>query len=100
MYSQNRKPNFGPFYYPSDRNVPFDGRNKTVRPIFIPVKIEGVINFGPTSISPLGAYKPYKASADIIHVIYVATTLTTLVKKCIRNDHHMCFWAVSSRINI
>ena len=71
-----------------------------INSIFIPQTIEGVINFGSTLISPLGAYKPYKAGADIIHVIYVATTLTTLVKKYIRNDHHMCFWAVSSRINI
>ena len=79
------------FFLSSDRSVPFDGRNKTVSPIFIPVKIERVIDFGPTSISPLGAYRSYKASTDGIHRVYVATTFT-LIKKCIRNDHHMCFW--------
>ena len=37
-----------PFAYPSDINVLFDGKNKNVRPIFILVKIEEVINLGPT----------------------------------------------------
>ena len=80
VYSQNRRSNFGPFSYPFDRDIPFYGRNKFVRPIFILVTIEGVINFGLTLISPLGAYKPYEASADKVHVIYVATTSTTPVK--------------------
>ena len=37
-----------PFAYPSDINVLFGGKNKNVRPIFILVKIEEVINLGPT----------------------------------------------------
>ena len=61
-----RSLNFGPFSYPSARNVPFDGRNKTVRLIFIPVKFE-----------PEGAIGRLQTSADNIHV---ATILTTLVK--------------------
>ena len=77
LYSQNRGSSFGPFSYSFDRNIPFDGRNKSSRPIFIPVTIEGVINFGLTLISPLALTNH---SADIIHVIHVATTLTTLVK--------------------
>ena len=55
MYTQNRNANFGPFPYPSDRNDPFDSKNKTVRRIFDWVKIEGVITLRPVRISPLGA---------------------------------------------
>jgi len=55
MYTQNRKANLGPFPYPSDRNDPFDSKNKTVRQIFDWVKIEGVIVSRPVWISPMGA---------------------------------------------
>ena len=55
MYSQNRKSNFGPFPYPSDRNDPFDSKNKAVRQIFDWVKIEGVIILKPVWISPTSA---------------------------------------------
>jgi len=55
MYTRNRKANLGPFPYPSDRNDPFDSKNKTVRQIFDWVKIEGVIVSRPVRISPMGA---------------------------------------------
>ena len=55
MYTRNKKTNFRPFPYPSDRNDPFDSKNKTVRQIFDWVKIERVIILKPVQISPLGA---------------------------------------------
>ena len=54
MYTQNRNANFGPFPYPSDRNDPFDSKNKTIGQIFDWVKIEEVITSRPVQISPLG----------------------------------------------
>ena len=57
----NRKANLGPFLYPSDRNDPFDSKNKTVRQIFDWVKIEGVIiTLRQVWISPMGAYYNYQ----------------------------------------
>ena len=56
-------------------------------------KLCQVINFGPTSISPLGAYKSYEVSGD---VIYVATTFTTQVEKMFKEWPLQMFWGRES----
>lgn len=94
LHSGNRGTNFGPFSYSSDTNVPFHGRNKRSRLIFIAAKIKEVINFGSSHQFRRWALGAHIREDAISHVLNMATSF----KNC--NGHNTCFWIVSSRSNI